>query len=91
MRALLSGLRKNLPTKLGDSKIVKTVDYLTHPELKLPKANVLSFTAENGSMLIVRPSGTEPLIKLYVTAASTEKENKKIFEKIFAQIEEIFA
>ena len=36
----------------------------------MPKSNVLSFKAEDGSKLIVRPSGTEPLIKAYITAAS---------------------
>ncbi len=91
MRKLLDGLRANLPVNLGKSKIVKTVDYLTQTEYDLPKANVISFTAENGSSLIVRPSGTEPLIKLYVTAASTVKENEKIFKEIFAQTEKIFA
>ena len=91
MRALLSDLRKNLPAKLGDSKIVKTVDYLTQTEADLPKSNVLSFEAENGSKLIVRPSGTEPLIKLYITAASTPEENEKIFKAVFEQVEKMFA
>ena len=79
MAQLLADLRKNLPAELGGSKIVKTIDYLTQTEFDLPKANVLSFLAENGSKLIVRPSGTEPLIKLYITAASTPAENEKIF------------
>ena len=91
MQRLLSDLRAHLPEKLGDSKIVKTIDYLTQTEYDLPKANVLSFTAQNGSKLIVRPSGTEPLIKLYITAASDPKENEKIFAAVFAQIEKIFA
>ena len=91
MTALLSDLRKRLPSKLGNSKIVKTVDYLTQTEADLPKSNVLSFEAENGSKLIVRPSGTEPLIKLYITAASTPEENEKIFKAVFEQVDKIFA
>ncbi|MCI8459509.1 MAG: phospho-sugar mutase [Clostridia bacterium] len=91
MAQLLIDLRNDLPKKLGKSKIVKTVDYLTQTEYDLPKSNVLSFLAENGSKLIVRPSGTEPLIKLYITAASTPKENQKIFKNIFKQIDKIFA
>ena len=78
-------------TSSGDSKIIKTVDYLTQTELDLPKSNVLSFEAENGSKLIVRPSGTEPLIKLYFTAASTPEKNEEIFNKLFAQTEKIFS
>lgn len=91
MKKLLSDLRENLPVNLGDSKIIKTVDYLTQTELDLPKSNVLSFEAENGSKLIVRPSGTEPLIKLYFTAASTPEKNEEIFNKLFAQTEKIFS
>ncbi len=91
MKKLLSDLRGALPEKLGDSKIVKTVDYLTQTEYDLPKSNVLSFEAENGSKLIVRPSGTEPLIKLYFTAASTPEENKKIFAAMEKQTEQMFS
>ena len=70
---------------------MKTVDYLTQTEYDLPKSNVLSFEAENGSKLIVRPSGTEPLIKLYFTAASTPEENKKIFAAMEKQTEQMFS
>ena len=90
MQTLLSDLRKNLPAFLGESKIVETVDYLTQTQFDLPKANVLLLKAENGSSLIVRPSGTEPLIKLYITAASTPEENETIFEKVHKQIDAIF-
>ena len=91
MAKLLADFRKHLPKKLGDSKVVKTVDYLTQTEFDLPKANVISLSAENGSQLIVRPSGTEPLIKLYITASSTPSENEKILAAIYAQTEKIFA
>ena len=82
MKKLLTDLRANLPTELCGSRIVKTVDYLTQKEVDLPKLNVLLFEAENGSKLVVRPSGTEPLIKVYLTAASTPEENKIILQKM---------
>lgn len=82
MKKLLTDLRANLPTELCGSRIVKTVDYLTQKEVDLPKSNVLLFEAENGSKLVVRPSGTEPLIKVYLTAASTPEENKIILQKM---------
>ena len=82
MKKLLSDMRANLPTALCGSRITKTVDYLTQSEVDLPKADVLSFEAENGSKLVVRPSGTEPLIKVYLTAASTPEENKIILQKM---------
>ena len=70
MQQVLAALRKNPPKAIDGSKVVETIDYLTQTKFDLPKSNVLSFKAEDGSKLIVRPSGTEPLIKAYITAAS---------------------
>lgn len=89
MKAVLERLRRNLPEDLGGSNIVRTVDYLTQTEYDLPKSNVLAFYAENGSSLIVRPSGTEPLIKLYITAASSAEENEGVFRRIISQAEQM--
>ena len=82
MKELLSDLRANLPKSVGGVKVVDTIDYLTQDRFDLPKSNVLSFTLENGCSFIVRPSGTEPLIKVYYTAAKTPEENKKLFESM---------
>lgn len=76
MRRLLSELRENLPATVGGSKVVKTVDYLTQTEVDLPRADVLSFFMEDGSKLVVRPSGTEPLIKVYLTACKDKSANE---------------
>lgn len=70
MQDVLSYVRNNPPKALDGSKVVESIDYLTQTERDLPKSNVLSYKASDGSKLIVRPSGTEPLIKLYVTAAT---------------------
>ena len=43
----------------------------TERSLSLPKANVLIFEMANGSRLALRPSGTEPMIKFYLSAAGT--------------------
>ncbi len=69
MQEVLTDFRKNPPKAIDGSKVVKSIDYMTQTEFELPKSNVLSFKAEDGSKLIVRPSGTEPLIKVYITAA----------------------
>ena len=73
--------RSNPPKKLGGSDIVKMYDYQKGMEqnqetgvkipLSLPKANVLIFEMANGSRLALRPSGTEPKIKFYLSVAST--------------------
>ncbi|MCH5154135.1 MAG: phospho-sugar mutase [Clostridiales bacterium] len=70
MKEVLSGIRKTPPTDIDGSKVVKAIDYSTQTEFDLPKSDVLSYKAEDGSKLIIRPSGTEPLIKVYITAAT---------------------
>ena len=69
-------MRSNPPKELASSKVVKIIDY--HKEgLKegeynsntgLPDSNVLEFSTENGGKIIVRPSGTEPKMKAYISA-----------------------
>ncbi len=54
--------------------------------ITLPKANVVSFTLTDGSTVIVRPSGTEPKIKLYVNAnGTTEKEAAQMRESLLEE------
>lgn len=91
MKQLLAALRENLPAEIAGSRVVRTVDYLTQTEADLPKSNVLSFSMEDGSQLIVRPSGTEPLIKVYLTAcADTKEKNNAKFDLMIAWLNEIF-
>lgn len=62
---MMVDLRNNPPKELAGSKVVKVLDY-NQPEVTgLPKSNVLRFFAEDGSVVSVRPSGTEPKIKFY--------------------------
>lgn len=89
MKELLASLRANLPEEIGGSAVVDTVDYLTQDRFDLPKSDVLKFTMENGSSLIVRPSGTEPLIKVYFTVSLTRKENAALLEKMFAYADSV--
>ena len=45
----------------------------TEDEIHLPKSNVLAYKLENGGSFIVRPSGTEPKIKVYTAAVGTQE------------------
>lgn len=83
MKDVLASIRKNPPAAIDGSKVVESVDYLTQTKLDLPKSDVLSFKAEDGSKLIVRPSGTEPLIKVYITAATG---GEKRIDAILAEV-----
>ena len=85
MKSLMSYLREKPPVDIADSKIIKSFDYLNNKEIEissgiikqipLPKSNVLEYHLENGSVVTVRPSGTEPKIKIYVTVCGKTKES----------------
>lgn len=90
MAELLAALRNNLPTEIGGRKVISTIDYLTQTQFDLPKSNVLSFKTDDGAQLIVRPSGTEPLIKFYLTSGKTPDENAACFAAMQAFIESRF-
>ena len=67
MAGIMVDLRKNPPASIACSKVTGVVDYGEGVN-GLPKANVLEFDLEGGDKAIVRPSGTEPKIKLYIFA-----------------------
>ena len=67
MAAIMSDLRKNPPKDFAGIPVVSVTDYAEPEKTGLPKANVLIYKLEDGSTVIVRPSGTEPKIKTYFT------------------------
>ena len=76
MRAIMHALRENPPQSFGNIRVTAVRDYLKGirttedktEKIDLPASDVLYFELEGGSWLCVRPSGTEPKIKLYVSA-----------------------
>ncbi len=81
MASIMKGLREDPPKAFGSKAVASVVDYTKPEETGLPKANVLSYTLEDGAKVMVRPSGTEPKIKAYYTtlgkdlaAAQAEKD-----------------
>lgn len=78
MADMMDELRNNPPQELNGSKIIWSGDYkagiTTDGETGLPKSNVLSYRMESGDAFIVRPSGTEPKIKIYITAKASSRE-----------------
>lgn len=73
----LEYLRHSMPTAINGAKIIKKQDYklsvekdlrnITETKIELPKSNVLKFTLEDNSWFVVRPSGTEPKMKIYIS------------------------
>ena len=71
---IMESLRNNTPTSVAGKKVVAVRDYLTSErtdengnleKILLPTSNVLYLELEDGSNFVIRPSGTEPKIKLY--------------------------
>jgi len=88
MAAIMQGLRENPLTEIAGYKVVNVTDYQKPEETGLPAANVLIYKLENNETVIVRPSGTEPKIKIYYTTLGknlAEAEAEK--EKLAAAIE----
>jgi phosphoglucomutase len=73
MADIMEHLRQNPPAAIADAKVVYVADYETSVRtengkeipITLPRSNVLEYGLENGCTVIVRPSGTEPKIKIY--------------------------
>lgn len=94
--AIMERLHKNAITELDGKKIVKISDYelsltkdiVTGEEtaITLPKSNVISFTFDDNSYIIVRPSGTEPKIKLYIGAVGETKETAEEKLRLFEEM-----
>ena len=83
MAALMDGLRENAPTEIAglpvlsvsDYKKQETTDTVTGQKtpIDLPVSNVLRYALPDDSAVIVRPSGTEPKIKIYITAVAADR------------------
>ncbi len=72
MRGIMERLRSEAPAELAGRKVEAVVDYEGGVN-GLPSANVVEFDIEGGNKVIVRPSGTEPKIKLYVFAKDADR------------------
>ena len=91
MAGIMEKLRKEPPTDIAGTKIVKTDDYLKPEEPGLPKANVLIYTLENGETVVVRPSGTEPKIKAYYTTLGKDLAGAEAeYERLAGALKPLF-
>lgn len=84
MAQIMTSLRENPPKEFAGSPVTYIGDYMTSTAkyldngteevIDLPKSNVLAYKTADGNGVIVRPSGTEPKIKTYITAIGKTKE-----------------
>ena len=67
MASVMQRLREKPPSGIGAFPVAAVTDYLTAPT-GLPRSDVLAFQLTGGASVVVRPSGTEPKLKLYLSA-----------------------
>lgn len=102
IQLLLSEFRTNPPLEIAGLKVVTTLDYKTSEcitensisKIELPSANVLKYLLEDGSWFVLRPSGTEPKAKIYIsvvtdTAISTSERICAIKKDVLAIVDTI--
>ena len=100
MADMMRSLAEKPPIAIGGLTVTRVGNYSTSEmvtiatgekeKIDLPKASVLYFDLGNGNSVIVRPSGTEPKIKIYTTAtAPTREKADSAAEKIEADLKKI--
>ena len=100
MSRMMENMRENAPEKIAGMTVEKIADYersvttytadgKTEP-ITLPVSNVLSYSLPDDNKVIIRPSGTEPKIKIYVTAHAKDRDNaRKITDSIISDVKKL--
>lgn len=91
MARIMENIRKNRVDSIAGYKLLRYLDYNISQEINietnqiskidLPKADVLEYNLENDLSIILRPSGTEPKIKVYYTSKADTVDEAKLLEK----------
>ena len=90
MAALIEALRRNPPAELAGSPVLTVKDYLTGVNGMEPQ-NVLEFSTA-ALKLIVRPSGTEPKLKVYAHTRGEDREAcARLLDRVLAEVKALFA
>ena len=93
MNEIMASLRSNPPKSVGGLELLEFSDYMASTtknmkdgstsEILLPKSDVLAFSLEKNATIIIRPSGTEPKIKVYyTTTGETQEDASELYEKL---------
>ncbi len=100
MQAIIADLRENIPAKIGDYQVLRVRDYKKRTsydlntgekgKLDLPVSNVLYFELSGKAWCCVRPSGTEPKMKLYMgVCGDTYEDAEGQLQKLKVQLKEM--
>lgn len=90
MQGIMQKLRKDGLESIGGKCVAETKDYL--PGLEgLPKSDVLKYLLEGNSSVVIRPSGTEPKLKVYFSVSAENREAAEKAEEVMAEtMERVF-
>jgi phosphoglucomutase len=83
MTRIMASLHENPPEELAGARVVTVKDYLKG--IDLPKADVIEFGLENRCSIIIRPSGTEPNIKIYYSIVADTREEAERLAGVYAE------
>lgn len=100
MAEIMTNVRENTPSTVDKYNVAKVSDYMLKKEtdlvsgeikdIELPTSNVIALNLDGDNAVIIRPSGTEPKIKLYITAVGKDKKNaENICEELVKASKEI--
>lgn len=88
---IIDNFKNNPPKQIGGSEVITIDDYEKSQTLDLktnrvskinfPKSNVIEFNTANGTKVVLRPSGTEPKIKMYISVNIKLESKEQYFEK----------
>lgn len=92
MQEIMNRMRTDYPAEIAGARVIAVADYEASEKtdllsgsksvIDLPKSNVITLYLEGGASLVIRPSGTEPKIKIYyTTVGKTNEEAGKLQEK----------
>ena len=92
---IMTGLRTNVPKEVAGTKVTAFADYETSEKtdtatgaktkIDLPKSNVITLYLEDGASLVIRPSGTEPKIKIYYTTIGKTNEEAAALQAKYSE------
>lgn len=95
MQGIMTDFRQNPPTEIAGLSVISVEDYQTQekrfadgrtePIEGLPKSNVLKFWMEGGCSFVVRPSGTEPKLKIYLSVSGNGRDHVRELEETLTE------
>jgi len=95
MQEIMNSIRTDVPKDIAGTKVTAVADYEASEKtdlttgaktrIELPKSNVITLYLEDGASLVIRPSGTEPKIKIYYTTVGKTNEEAAALQAKYAE------